>query len=118
MTDPLPPYTIAVQRFPWVRAGQEKEVIAVKRIDGRWDLVGGDQYWFNNDEELYEQWPEVEIIGLGIWSPPHSVECTCVVCDGTYNTGREWDDRVYCAACYHQRYGCPSWCQWSDCPGD
>lgn len=65
---PLPPYTIAVQKFPWIQGpNQETEIVAVKRLDGHWDLVGDESYWFNNDEELFEQWPEVEIIGVGIW---------------------------------------------------
>ncbi len=70
MESDLPPYTIAIQRFPWVPADRpvrEKEILAVKRTDGRWDLVGDTSHWFNSDEELYSQWSEVEIIGLGIW---------------------------------------------------
>lgn len=118
MTDPLPPYTVAVQRFDWVKDLRRRELIAIKRIDGRWDLVGDEPMWFNTDQELFDQWPEVEIIGLGIWNAPHSVESTCEICDGVYRTGREWDDRMFCAACYHQSYGCPQGCQWSDCPHD
>lgn len=61
---PLPPYTVAVYKhYPLYG---NKELVAVKRIGGHWDVIGAD-FWFNSDEELFEEWPEVEIIGLGIW---------------------------------------------------
>lgn len=63
MTEPLPPYTIAVYKH------KNYELIAVKRLSGYWDIVGTDEYWFDSDEQLFEEWPELMIVGEGIW--PH-----------------------------------------------
>ena len=61
---PLPPYTVAVYR-PDPQA-PHRELVAIKRIGGHWDVIGA-TYWLNSDEELFEQWPECEIRGEGIW---------------------------------------------------
>ena len=64
MTTELPPYTVAVYRpFPNPR----QELVAIKRLSGHWDIVGTGEYWFDTDEELFEEWPEVMIVGEGIW---------------------------------------------------
>jgi hypothetical protein len=60
MISPLPPYTIAVYKT------QRRELVAVKRISGHWDIAGLEE-WFESDEELFEAWPDLEIIGEGIW---------------------------------------------------
>lgn len=61
MTSNLPPYTIAIF---WDRGFEN---VAIKRLSGHWDLVGTGSYWFDTDEELFEAWPTVEIVGEGIW---------------------------------------------------
>lgn len=71
MTDPLPPYTVVVykENVLWNKglpSPSWRELVAVKRIGGHWDVIGGD-YWFNSDAELFDHWSEVEIIGEGIW---------------------------------------------------
>lgn len=61
MTDPLPPYTVAVYKQG------DYEDIAIKRLTGYWDLVGRGDFWFDSDQEMFDAWPTVEILGEGIW---------------------------------------------------
>lgn len=72
LESPLPPYTVAVYKedilFQSATPSPSwRELVAVKRIGGHWDVIGGD-YWFNSDADLFEHWPTVEIIGIGIWT--------------------------------------------------
>lgn len=64
MSSPLPPYTVAVYTERGFNPG--RELIAVKRIGGHWDVIGMD-YWFNSDTDLFDHWPEAELVGEGIW---------------------------------------------------
>lgn len=64
------------------------------------------------DLEAVAQWLASKTAG------PAVVTVECSVCEMSYNVGPGWDDEMFCGACYHERYPCPSWCEWEECPND